>query len=136
MPRLRSTPCVIQTFLAAEVLAAHRLVIFSATDGNVEYPAGAGDTQHAGVTMHEATAIGQMVDVCMLGPCILTVDGNASNIAVGDFLESHNATGYGSKVTLTDGTTAHEIVARAMQASTADDEEISVFVNVMPAFLA
>lgn len=129
MPRITGTaPSFQKTFVAAEALAAHRLVIQSSTDGQVEYPAGADDTQVLGVTMHAAAA-GADVDVIIFGPALLTVDGNASAISVGDWLVSHSADGYGAKRALSDGTTFREFIGRALEASTADGDEISIFFN-------
>jgi len=121
------------TFTAAEALLAYRLVIFSSTAGQVEYPAGAADTQHAGVTLAGA-ASGADVEVCLFGPCLCTVDGNAAAIAVGDWLESHDAAGMAGIRAATDGTTAREIIGRALEASTADGDEISIFFSPFLAF--
>lgn len=125
----RINPLLIQTFTAGEALDAHRIVIWHATDANkVSYPAGAADTQIVGVTMHDA-ASGADVDVCVLGTCLVTVDGNAANIAAGDWLEVHSTTGYAGKRALSDGTTYRELLGQAYEASTADNDEIVVFIS-------
>ncbi len=136
MPRITGTaPSFQKTFVAAEALAAHRLVIQSSTDGQVEYPAGAADTQVLGVTMHAAAA-GQDVDVVMFGPALVTVDGAASGISAGDWLETHDGTGIAGKRALADGTTFRELIGWALEASTADGDEIAVFITKVPAATA
>jgi hypothetical protein len=125
----RIHPLLIRTFTAGEALDAHRIVIWHATDaGKVSYPGSAPDTQMVGVTMHDA-ASGADVDVCCFGPCLLTVDGNAAAIAAGDWIEVHSTTGYGGKRALSDGTTYRELLGQAEEASTADNDEIVVFVR-------
>lgn len=127
-------PVLVKTFTAGTALAAHRIVIWHATDANkVIYPAAAPDTQMVGVTLTAAVEGGD-VDVCMLGPCRLTVDGNAANIAAGDWIEVHSTTGLGGRRAAADGTTYRELLGYALEASTADNDEISVFVNICPAF--
>jgi acyl CoA:acetate/3-ketoacid CoA transferase beta subunit len=128
----RINPILLQTYTAGTALAAHRIVIWHATDADVViYPAAAPDTQMVGVTM-EAAASGADVEVCVLGPCLVTVDGNAANIAAGDAIEVHSTSGYGGKRALSDGTTYREILGMAMEASTADNDEIVVFVGKTP----
>lgn len=125
-------PLFIKTFTAGEALAAHLAVIWHATAADtVSLPAGAADTQVCGVTL-AAAAAGEDVEVCMFGPCILRVDGNAAAIIAGDAIEVHDAVGYGAKRTLTDGTTLRELIGQAMEASSADGDEISVFVGKTP----
>lgn len=124
----RIHPLLIRTYTAGEALEAHRIVIYHATDANkVIYPTTAPDTQMVGVTMADA-ASGADVDVCCLGPCLLTVDGNAAAIAAGDWIEVHSTTGYGGKRALADGATYRELLGQAEEASTADNDEIVVFV--------
>lgn len=125
----RINPILTQTFTAGAALAAHRIVIWHATDADtVIYPAAAPDTQVVGITL-EAAASGADVEVVILGTCLLTVDGNAANIAAGDAIEVHSTSGYGGKRALSDGTTYREIVAKALEASTADGDEIAVLLT-------
>lgn len=126
----RINPLLIQTFTAGEALAAHRIVIWHAsTADTVIYPAAAPDTQMVGVTMHGA-ASGEDVGVCVLGPCLVTVDGNAAAITAGDWIEVHNTAGYGGKRALSDGANYRELLGRALEGSSADNDEIAVFVNI------
>lgn len=131
MPRIIDPSLYTYTFNAEEALDAHVLVIQGATDGGVQLPGAAPDTQVIGVTI-AAAASGEDVDVCMFGPCLLRVDGNAANIAVGDWLEVHATTGYGGKRALSDGTTFRELVGWALEASTADADEIAIFFTKVP----
>lgn len=129
-------PMLVKTFLAGAALSAHRIVIWHAsTAETVIAPAAAPDTQMVGVTL-AAAASGADVEVCMFGPCLLTVDGNAANIAAGDLIEVHSTGGYGGKRATTDGTTYREILGFALEASTADNDEIAVFVNPFGTFTA
>lgn len=129
-------PIQIQSYLAGAAIAAHRIVIWHAsTADTVIPPASAPDTQMVGVSM-AAAASGAVVDVCVLGPCLLTVDGNAANIAAGDLIEVHSTSGYGGKRAASDGTTYREILGIALEASTADDDEIAVFVGRFGTFTA
>jgi hypothetical protein len=123
-----NSPIHIESFLAGEALLENRMVIIGSTDETVIYPTGDADTQLIGITL-TAAASGAYVDVCMLGPCILKVDGNTANIVVGDPIMSLSTAGLGRKATATADVTT-EIIGRALQASTAANDEISVFVNV------
>jgi len=125
-------PVLIETYTATAATVAHVIVIWHATAAdNVIVPAAAPDLQIVGVTMHAAVAGGD-IDVCVLGPCILKVDGNASAIAAGDAIEVHSTAGLGGKLALSDGTTLKEIVGVAYEAASADNAEISVFVGKNP----
>jgi hypothetical protein len=85
-------------------------------------------------------AAGQMVNVCVFGWCKLKVDGNSDNIGSGDAIATHNADGYGQQADITFPTTYSKTTvetqvkhlaacfARAGRASTADGDEIPVFV--------
>jgi len=119
-------PGIIVNRIATEALAAHRLVIFSTDDTAVEYPAAQFDAAY-GVTMHEA-ALGEQVDVCILGPCLVKVDGNATNIVAMDKLTTHDAAGIAQKIGST-ANTVYPYVGYALGAATADGALISVFVN-------
>lgn len=128
MPRLND-PVLIKSFVAAEALLEKRMVIIDPTDDDsVRYPEADADTQLIGITL-TAAASGAYVDVCMLGPCILSVDGNTANISIGDPIMALSTVGQGRKATTTADVTTN-IIGWALEASTVADEEISVFVNV------
>lgn len=111
---------------AAEALEPYRLVIFNASDDSkVEYPAAEFDPC-IGITMTGA-ASGERVDVCMLGPCRLKVDGNVANILAGDLIVNHTDAGYGRKVAAT-ANTVYRPIGIALGAATADGADITVFV--------
>jgi len=122
-------PIAVSTLIAGEELAAHRVVIWHATEAKtVSYPAGAADLQIAGVTMAAADS-GACVDVCRLGDCLLTVNGT-TDIAAGDLIEIEGTDGMGVKRATTDGTTYRELIGKANEAGTEDGHEISVFVSM------
>lgn len=121
------SPIHIETFVAGEALEAGRMVITGTTNDAVIYPTGDADTQLMGVTL-TAAASGEYVDICMLGPCSLKVLANSPNIVVGDPIMAKSTAGKGAKATTTADVTS-EIIGWAMEASTADDDEIAVFVN-------
>lgn len=124
----RQQPLLINTYTAGEALEAYRIVIWHASTANtVIYPTTAPDTQMVGITLADA-ASGADVEVCEFGPCLLTVDGNAANIVAGDWIEVHSTGGYGGKRALADGANYRELIGYAMEASTADNDEIAVFV--------
>jgi acyl CoA:acetate/3-ketoacid CoA transferase beta subunit len=111
---------------AAEALAAYRLVIFNASDDSkVEYPAAEFDAC-IGITAH-AAASGERIDVIMLGPARLKVDGNVANILAGDLIVNHTDAGYGRKVAAT-ANTVYRPIGIALGAATADGADITVFV--------
>jgi hypothetical protein len=110
---------------ASEALAAYRLVIFSTDDSKVEYPAAEFDAC-IGVTAH-AAASGERVDVIVLGPARLRVDGNVANIAAGDLVVNHTADGLGRKVAST-ANTVYRPIGISLGAATVDGQDITVFV--------
>jgi hypothetical protein len=113
--------------IATEALIAYRIVIYTASDDTaVEYPAAEYDGLLAGITLHDA-ALGEQVEVCTLGPCLLKVDGNAANIVARDWIVNHTADGYGRKVGST-ANTVYPYVGYALGAATADGAIIPVFV--------
>lgn len=71
-----------------------------------------------------ADAAGDKVNVCTGGWCKLKVDGNAANIAIGDYLISH-ATGVAQKAASTGFP-----FAMAGHASTVDGDIIPAFVGI------
>jgi len=115
---------LIKSFVAAEALIENRMVIWDPTDAeSVRYPEGDGDTQIVGVTI-TAAASGEYVDVCMFGCALLKVDGNAANLLPGDPIKALSTLGLGVKATA-----AANVVGYTNEASTAANDEISVFVN-------
>lgn len=118
-------PTQFHTFLAAEALTANRLVIIDpTTDTSVRYPEADYDTQLVGITL-ETAASGAQVDVAVAGFVLLKVDGNVANIAWGDYIAAHGTAGYGRKVNTSAGTQT-EYIGRAWEASTADNDLITV----------
>ncbi|MGE0400834.1 MAG: capsid cement protein [Kofleriaceae bacterium] len=123
-----SNPTHILNKLAAEALAAHRLVIIDPSDADyVRYPEADYDTQLFGITA-EAADSGDQVDIIIGGIAMLQVDGNVANIAWGDWIAAHDVIGYGRKVALSDGTTYREVIGKAFQAATADGAIIPVHI--------
>jgi hypothetical protein len=123
-----------RSFIAHTAVEAHRLVTLRTADPRrVEYPAAQFDFA-VGVTLHAAAA-GETVEVAFGGFALLKVDGNASNIAVGDSITTHDATGFGQKVA--GGAAARRpCVGFAMSASTADDDLISVEITKHSVYFA
>lgn len=117
-------PLHVMPATAGEALAAYRLVIVGTSDDAVIYPTAIRDTQIVGITL-AAAAINEPVDVVTHGYALLKVDGNTANIAFGDAIMVHNSTGYGQKVA-SSGAGLVECIGFAMEASTADDDIISV----------
>ena len=81
-----------------------------------------------------ADAAGKTVQVQIYGLCKVTVDGNASNIVIGDNLVTHGADGVVQKVadytaTYAAGSIARHVFAKAMQASTVDLDVIVCFLT-------
>jgi hypothetical protein len=92
-PRFNGPSVITKGFVAAEALAAYRLVIVSTDTDQCEYPASQYDPC-IGVTLH-AAASGAMVDVCIFGLCLVQVDGAAATItALTTMLLAHNDAGY------------------------------------------
>lgn len=107
-------------------LAAYRLVklVVSGTDMYADYPA----AQFAwtfGVTRHAITTAGDMCDIIYGGIALVQVDGNAANIAIGDSITAHDATGYGQKAAGGAAAT-RPCIGVALAASTADGDIIPV----------
>jgi hypothetical protein len=124
----------IQGFTAAEDLAAYRCVIITASDSEqCEYPAAQYDYAF-GVTAAAADS-GKPVDVVIEGIALVTVDGNAANIAAGDRLCVHTATGYAQKVA---GGAAgnRKTFGTALAASTADGDVIPVLLSPGDSYFA
>lgn len=110
------------TKTATVALAAYRTVILSTDTEAVEYP-GAQYAWVFGVTMH-AAAIGQPVEVAIMGVVPVQVDGNAANLVAGDGLTAHNGTdGYAQKAA---GAASRAVFGQALAASTADGDVIPV----------
>lgn len=128
MAQYKCDPQLIQSFTAAEELEAYKLVIVDpTTDTSCRYPEADADTQLLGVTLNHAES-GDQVDVAMGGIVLLTVDGAAANIAIGDWIMAHDTAGYGRKA----GTTAdtnYEVIGKALQAATADGVRIPVLIS-------
>lgn len=121
----RTNHQLVHSYVAAEALAAKRLVIIDPSDhAKVRYGAADGDTQLVGITL-DAAASGKRVQVCVAGFADLQVDGNAANIAWGDLIEAHDAIGEGRQVEATAGTN-FECIGFAMEPSTADGDVISI----------
>lgn len=123
-----------KSFTASVDLEAHRLVAIDSTDSTqVGYPS-AQFGECFGVTLHAAEA-GEPVEVAVGGFAMLKVDGNASNIAIGDSLCAHDATGLGQKVA---GGAAgnRKCIGFANAASTADGDLISIEVAKHLAYFA
>lgn len=123
-----------KSFTAKTALEAHRLVALDATDPTqVGYPS-AQFGEVFGITLHAAEA-GKPVEVAVGGFALLKVDGNASNIAIGDSLCAHDTTGLGQKVA---GGAAgnRKCIGFACAASTADGDLISVEVVKHLAYFA
>lgn len=116
-----------KSFIAAEALEAHRLVILKSSDPTqVEYPAAEFDVC-IGITLHAAES-GKSVDVALGGYALLEVDGNVANIALHDSIVSHTADGLGRKVA--GGAAGNRAcIGRALAASTADGDLIPVLIT-------
>lgn len=124
-------PLLVRGYIAAEDLAAYRLVIIKSTDPEqVEYPAAARDTQLVGITKHAASS-GEPVDVVVYGYAKLAVDGNADNIAWGDSICAHDGTGLGMKTSTSGGAGNVESIgfADGPLTSTADGDVITVRID-------
>lgn len=117
-----------------EALAAYRLVIVTSSDDeSCEYPAAEYDPC-IGVTA-AAAAQNEPVDVVLSGIALVQVDGNAANIAVGDSIVAHTATGYGRKAA--GGAAGNRAaIGVAMAASTADDDVIPVLLSPHTVYFA
>lgn len=81
-----------------------------------------------------ANADGKTVQVQIYGLAKVKVDGNASNIAIGDNLITHGADGVAQKVTAYPATysntdVARNVFAKALQASTVDGDVIAIFLT-------
>lgn len=81
-----------------------------------------------------ASAAGKTVQVQIYGLSKVTVDGNASNIVIGDNLVTHGADGVAQKVadytaTYAAGSIARNVFAKAMQPSTVDLDVIVCFLT-------
>lgn len=131
MSYLYHLPGLIIPKVAAEDLAAHRIVIIDpTTNENVRYPEADADTQLFGITLAAADS-GKVVDVAVSGIVKCQVDGNAANLVWGDWIQAHSTAGLGMKVTST-GAARYEVIGRnfashlATGASTADNDIISV----------
>lgn len=116
-------------FVAGEAMGAYRLVIntgattASSDNETAEYPAAQYDWS-VGITQH-ACSSGDLVRVRVFGTSLLQVDGGAANIAIGDGLTNHDATGYGQKAA---GAASRPVIAQALKASTADGDIIPVLI--------
>jgi len=88
---------------------------------------------------YAATALGEVVQVCVFGRCKVKVDGSV-NISIGDSLVTHAADGIAEKADFqsADNTVAllnaaikqlAAVFAIALKASTADEDIIPCFVN-------
>ena len=128
-------PNDIRTFIAAEALEAHRLVVFNSSDRTkVEYPSGQFGTGLIGITLHSAPS-GAEVAVAVGGFALLEVDGSAANIVPGDSIVAHTNDGLGQKAA---GGTAgnREAIGKAYGASTADGDLIPVRVSPHTVYFA
>lgn len=121
-----------RTFTASTALEAHRLVTLTA-GAEAAYPA-AQFGMAFGITLHAAEA-GKPVEVAVGGYALLKVDGNASAIAIGDSICTHDTAGLGQKVAGGAAGNRH-CIGFAASASTADGDLISVEVNKHLAYFA
>lgn len=125
MSALRNKPVLFDSYFAAEALEANRIVIIDPTDDSkVRYPEADYDTQLAGITAWKAAA-GEQVDIAVVGIFPVQVDGNAANIAWGDYIAAHDTDGYGRKAA-----TTKEAIGQARGAATEDGAKIPVLINI------
>lgn len=120
-----------ESYVAAEALLAHRIVIVSSVVGECRYPDSAPDTQMIGVTLAGA-ASGEVIEVVTLGNALLTVNGNSVSIVDRDWIESVGTVGIGIKRDIADGANVRELLGQATEASSTDGDEIVVKINIVP----
>ena len=114
-------------------IAAYVAVVEGTADGQANLPGGASAAAFLGITKYAGSATaGDPIEVITAGCCDALVKAGTTDIARGDWLEIHGTTGMLAKSAMTNG---KQIVARALQAATEDDEIIAVRICqfVMPA---
>jgi len=125
-PRFQG-PVWTKGFVAAEALAAYRVVIVSSDTDQCEYPAAQYDPVF-GVTMH-AAASGAVVDVAFYGICLVQVDGAAAAItSLTTLLLTHNDTGY-AQAAAGGAAGLRRVFGMALQSSSTDGDVIPVLLG-------
>lgn len=146
---------IIESFVATAAVELNSPVIVAAAGTNEEFPrctgsSAAGQETVIGVAVgpkrasgKAADAAGDKVQVCVFGPCKCKVLGNSVNIALGDLLRTSGTAAKADKLVPYDAPAtvneanlqaefdlkANKGFAKALKASTADDDIIPVFVN-------
>lgn len=149
-----SEGAIIESFIADGAVLLWAPVVLKAAGTGENFPrvddvAGLGDEDVIGVAVgpklasgKAADAAGDRVQVCVFGMCKCKVDGNAANIALGDFLQTGATSGdaeklvpFDSPATFTEAGLQAELdlkmgktLGKALKASTADGDIIPVFV--------
>lgn len=123
----------IETFLQEVAsIGANLAVVEGTDDGECNLPGGASAANFVGITKYAGSATaGDPIEVITDGCCDVVVDAT-TDIARGDWLEIAGTSGKLSKSAMTNG---KQIVARALEAATADGDVIAVRITpfVMPA---
>lgn len=111
-------------FEAEAAITAGQCVINGTSDGQCKLPTADGQLV-IGVALNDA-AIGETVDVCVLGPCLATSNGA---VTIGTLVEAKSTTGKVDDFTVA-ATTVKYVVGRALSASAGGTSEMcSIFVN-------
>jgi hypothetical protein len=146
---------IIESFVATAAIEMWSPVVLASAGTNEEFPrctgsSAAGQEAVIGVAVgpkrasgKAADAAGDKVQVVVLGPCKLKVLGNSVNIALGDLLRTSATAAKADKLVPFDvpatvneanlqaewDAKANKAFAKALKASTADDDIIPAFVN-------
>lgn len=112
-------------------IGANLAVVEGTADGQCKLPGGASAANFIGITRYAGSATaGDPIEVVTDGCCDAVVDAT-TDIARGDWLEIAGTSGKLAKSAMTNG---KQIVARALEAATADGDVIAVRITpfVMP----
>lgn len=123
---------VVRTFKTGGLaIGANLIVIADTTDANnetVKLPTGADPVSGiVGITKYAATTSDTTIDVIIQGTADLNVKASGTNIAFGDFIGVHGATGSGKKIVTG---TVSQAIGTAQEKATADDVLISVRIGL------